>query len=156
MLHLISCIAESPTRREPLPAMTNAPATTPALDLKDAAGPALRTFFNIARQWRLDDAQTMTLLGFDDRTRSTFYRWKRDPDSARLGRDRLERLSYIFGIYKDLQILLPDEQAADAWIHRPNDATPFGGRSALGRMLSGHVADLYEVRRYLDAERGWS
>jgi hypothetical protein len=66
----------------------------------------------------------------------------------------LERLSYILGIYKALQILLPDEAAADAWIRQPNDAAPFGGRTALERMLSGHVADLYEVRRYLDAERG--
>jgi hypothetical protein len=96
----------------------------------------------------------MTLLGFDQKTRSTYFRWKKDPDSAQLGRDRLERLSYIFGIYKGLQILLPDAQAADGWIHRQNSAAPFGGRSALDRMLSGHVADLYEVRRYLDAQRG--
>jgi hypothetical protein len=39
-------------------------------------------------------------------------------------------------------------------LRRPNSAAPFGGRSALERMLSGNVADLYEVRRYLDAERG--
>jgi hypothetical protein len=30
----------------------------------------------------------------------------------------------------------------------------FGGRSALDRMLSGNVADLYIVRQYLDAQRG--
>jgi hypothetical protein len=39
-------------------------------------------------------------------------------------------------------------------VRRPNAASPFGGRSALERMLSGNVADLYEVRRYLDAQRG--
>ncbi|HET6587381.1 MAG TPA: antitoxin Xre/MbcA/ParS toxin-binding domain-containing protein, partial [Oleiagrimonas sp.] len=48
----------------------------------------------------------------------------------------------------------PDENHADAWVRRANDALPFGGRSALERMLSGQVADLYEVRRYLDAQRG--
>jgi len=37
-----------------------------------------------------------------------------------------------------------------------NTATPFGGRSALDRMLSSNVADLYVVRQYLDAQRGWS
>ena len=68
----------------------------------------------------------------------------------------LERLSYIFGIYKDLQILLPKPESADTWLHRPNDAPPFGGRPALNRMLSGNVADLYVVRQYLDAQRGWS
>ena len=71
-----------------------------------------------------------------------------------LPRDTLERLSYILGIYKALQILLPDEQAADRWIRKPNVAPVFAGRSALEQMLSGQVADLYRVRQYLDAERG--
>jgi hypothetical protein len=39
-------------------------------------------------------------------------------------------------------------------VRKPNTAPPFGGRSALERMLSGQVADLYVVRQYLDAERG--
>lgn len=119
-------------------------------------GAALRTFFNIARGWAINEAQAMTLLGFDENNRSTYFNWKRDPDTARLNRDKLERLSYIFGIYKDLQELLPESNAADGWIHRPNDAPLFGGRPALQRMLSGNVADLYVVRRYLDAQRGWS
>jgi len=136
--------------------MTTTPTKAPDLDTREAAGAALRTFFNVAKRWELDESQAMTLLGFDEKSRSTYFRWKRDPDSARLSRDKLERLSYIFGIYKDLQVLLPDEASADGWIHRPNSAEPFGGKPALERMLSGHVADLYEVRRYLDAERGWS
>lgn len=125
-----------------------------AQDPAKTAGAALRTFFNIARDWKLSSEQAMTLLGFDARTRSTFFKWKRDPQSARLAKEKVERLSYLFGIYKDLQILLPKSESADEWIHRPNMAAPFGGRSALDRMLSGHVADLYVVRKYLDAQRG--
>ena len=60
----------------------------------------------------------------------------------------------VLGIYKALQILLPDGQAADAWIRQPNTAPMFGGRSALDRMMSGQVADLFVVRQYLDAQRG--
>ena len=127
-----------------------------ARDPARTAGAALRTYFNIVRDWELNTEQAMTLLGFDERTRSTFFKWKREPESARLSREKLERLSYIFGIYKDLQILLPKAESADRWIHRPNDAPPFGGRSALERMLSGNVADLYVVRQYLDAQHGWS
>ncbi|BAZ92654.1 hypothetical protein TspCOW1_24910 [Thiohalobacter sp. COW1] len=127
-----------------------------ARDPARTAGAALRTYFNIVRDWNLNTEQAMTLLGFDERTRSTFFKWKREPESARLSREKLERLSYIFGIYKDLQILLPKAESADQWIHRPNDATLFGDRSALDRMLSGNVADLYVVRQYLDAQRGWS
>lgn len=93
----------------------------------------------------------MTLLGVT--ARSTFFKWKKNSD-VELSRDTLERISYLLGIYKALQILLPDPHAADAWVRRPNQAPVFGGRSALERMLSGHVADLFVVRRYLDAQRG--
>ena len=129
-------------------------ASQTALDSKEVAGPALRTFFNIAQAWKLDESQAMTLLGIDAGARSTYFKWKRNPDAARLNKDKLERLSYIFGIYKDLQILLPNPKAADTWVHRANDAMPFAGQSALSRMLAGQVADLYVVRRYLAAERG--
>jgi hypothetical protein len=115
------------------------------------AGPALRTFFRIAEAWGLTPTEQMVLLG--DPPRSTFYKW-REGGATRLSRDVLERISYVFGIYKALQILFPDPARADAWVRRPSDAPPFGGRSALARMLSGNVADLYVVRQYLDAERG--
>jgi hypothetical protein len=111
----------------------------------------LRTFFRIAQAWDLSIDEQMTLLGLP--SRSTYFAWKKG-GVERLPRDVLERVSYVFGIWKALQILLPDAAAADAWIRKPNAALPFGGRSALERMLSGNVADLYVVRQYLDAERG--
>ena len=123
-------------------------------DSADIARPALRTFFRIAKDWALSVDDQITLLG--GIPRSTYFKWKRDGTDA-LPRDTLERLSYVFGIYKALRILVPDDTIADSWIHRPNTAPPFGGRSALDVMRSGHVTDLYLVRRYLDAERGgWS
>lgn len=125
--------------------------TATALDRKRLSGPALRTFFRIAALWGLSVDEQAALLGVG--ARSTFFKWRKDPDIA-LPRDTLERISYILGIYKALQILLPDPSAADEWVRRPNAAPPFGGRTALQRMLSGQVADLYEVRRYLDAQRG--
>lgn len=125
-----------------------------AAEPSKTAGAALRTFFNIAAAWDLNETQAMTLLGFDERNRSTYFKWKRDPESARLTKEKLERLSYIFGIYKNLQILLPKAESADGWIHRPNEAALFGGQPALRRMLSGNVSDLYVVRTYLDAQRG--
>ena len=85
--------------------------------------------------------------------RSTFYKWKQG-ENVTLPHDVLERISYIFGIYAALQVLLPKPEAADAWIKKPNSAPLFGGKSALDRMLSGQVADLYVVRQYLDAQRG--
>jgi hypothetical protein len=127
---------------------------TRSLDRKALSAPALRTFFRIAALWNLSVDEQMTLLGVT--SHSTFFKWKRAQD-ATLPKDTLERISYILGIYKALQILLPDERAADAWILKPNAAPLFGGQSALSRMLSGHVSDLYVVRQYLDAQRcGWA
>jgi hypothetical protein len=71
-----------------------------------------------------------------------------------LDRHVLERLSYLFGIYAALQLLLPQGERADEWVRRPNSAPLFNGQSALQRMLGGQVADLYVVRQYLDAQRG--
>lgn len=124
------------------------------LNHEKVAKSALRTFFNIADAWHLNSNQSMTLLGLD--SRSTFFKWKKHPETANLSIDKLERLSYIFGIYKALQVLLPRPDAADQWIKRPNWAAPFQGKSALEFMLTGLVADLYLVRQYLDGQRGWS
>ena len=122
-----------------------------AFDRRGLSGPALRTFFRITELWNLSVEQQMTLLGLT--ARSTFFKWKKAPNAV-LPKDTLERISYILGIYKTLQLLLPDEQAADEWVRRPNAAPLFAGRSALDRMLSGQVADLFVVRQYLDAQRG--
>lgn len=115
------------------------------------AAPALRTFFKLAEQWDLRIADQRKLLG--DPPESTYYKWKRE-QAGSLGRDTLERVSYLLGIWKDLQILFPDPAQADAWLRKPNAAALFGGHSALERMLSGNVADLFVVRQYLDAQRG--
>lgn len=123
----------------------------PAAASRDLSAPALRAFFNIASAWRLDTNAQRILLGSPPA--STFFKWKRERRGS-LSRDVLERISYVLGIYKALQILIPVAERADEWISRPNDAALFGGRSALEFMLAGNVADLYAVRQYLDAERG--
>lgn len=120
-------------------------------DMGAAGGAGLRAFTRIAELWHLSIADQLALLGIT--SRSTYFKWRKEPQ-PKLPRDTLERLSYLLGIYKALQLLLPDTHAADEWIRRPNDAPLFGGRSALDRMLSGNVADLFIVRQYLDAQRG--
>jgi hypothetical protein len=117
----------------------------------ELAAPALRAFFGIATRWGLSVAQQRTLLGSPPP--STFFKWKKE-QGGNLPRDVLERISYVLGIYKALQILLPEPERADRWIATPNAASLFGGASALTRMLAGNVGDLYVVRQYLDAQRG--
>jgi hypothetical protein len=123
---------------------------TPTPQRMAAAG--LRAFARIAQAWGLSTDEQLVLLG--QPARSTFFAWRKHPERAVLPRDTLERLSNLLGIYKSLQILLPDAAAADAWVRQPNSAAPFGGGSALARMLAGNVSDLNLVRRYLDGVRG--
>ncbi|TDY20177.1 uncharacterized protein DUF2384 [Paraburkholderia sp. BL6665CI2N2] len=137
-------------RATPSEAPIPRPVSEPTLTEMSAAG--LRAFFNIARDWDLSAEEQIVLLGSPGR--STYFKWKAAPETARLGRDTLERLSLLLGIYKALQILLPQASAADTWIKRPNSAPPFGGRRALDRMLAGNISDLVAVRQYLDAMRG--
>jgi len=133
-----------------------APAATADLGPERLGAAGLRAFARIAQAWGLSVDEQLCLLG--QPPRSTFFAWRKQPDKAALPRDTLERLSNLLGIYKSLQILLPDGAAADAWVREPNSAPPFGGRSALDRMLAGNVSDLNLVRRYLDGVRGggWS
>lgn len=119
-----------------------------------AAG--LRAFDRIAQAWGLSVDEQLRLLG--QPPRSSFFAWKRQPEKAHLSRDTLERLSNILGIWKSLQILLPEPAAADTWVRKPNAAPLFAGSSALQRMLAGNVSDLHAVRCYLDSVRsgGWA
>jgi hypothetical protein len=110
---------------------------------------AKKAFFRIMDLWKVGNEQAQTLLGHP--SRSTFFSWKK-AEGGPLPRDVLERVSYVLGIYKGLQVLFPASEQADAWISKPNEA--FGGKSALDRMLGGNVVDLHAVRAYVDHVRG--
>ena len=130
------------------------PQAEPQVARADLADPrtskvAKRTFFRIMEAWGVENDEALILLGSP--SRSTYFMWKKG-EGCVLSRDALERVSYVIGIYKALQILFPISEQADAWISKPNEA--FGGRSALERMKGGNIADLYAVRAYLDHVRG--
>ena len=110
---------------------------------------AMRAFFEIAKRWELNDIERLRLLGQPDD--GVIDAWAND-DGPDVSRDTLERISYILGIFKAINILLPIPERANAWMRKPNRAPIFGGRSALDRMAAGNVSDLYVVRKYLDAQ----
>ena len=113
----------------------------------------LRTVFNIFDKLRITVDEGRVLLG--GVSRSTYHRWKKAPGSATVSRDLEERLSYILGIYKALQILVPDERQRRLFLRRENTSPLCRGATPLDVMLRGRVSDLYRVRRWLDGERGW-
>lgn len=118
---------------------------------------ALLNFFGITDEWNCSPKDQMTLLGTP--SKSSFYRMKdfvegKADKPPKLGRDALERISYIMGTYKALNILLPSDRRAAEWVRKPNSHPLFSGQCALDVMLQGRVIDLADIRRYLDGERG--
>ena len=118
---------------------------------KRLSGPALRTFFRIAAAWQLTVVEQRALLGWP--AASTYHKYKAG-DHAALSFDTLTRLSLIFGIYKSLQVLYPEERFADGWVRMPNTNVLFNGAPPLTLMIDGAIDGLYKVRRLLDARRG--
>ncbi len=116
------------------------------------SGPGLRAFFRIAEAWRLTTVEQQNLLG--GVARQTIYIWKARPQEARLTSDQLDRISYVLGIHKALNILFTRPEQADTWLRRDNDAPPFGGRPAAALMFSGRMEDLIRVHHYLSGARG--
>lgn len=110
----------------------------------------LRAFFNIVDHWSIRDEDARQLLG--GIAASTFYEYKKNPDRV-LDQDKLTRISYLIGIFKDLAIL-HGEALADRWVSMPNKNRIFGGRTPLEYMIRGGAQSMQVVRRLLDARRG--
>jgi len=110
---------------------------------------AVDGFFAILEKWHVSTERAGELLG--GRPRSSMYKLK--ITAGTLTQDELTRISYLVGIYKALQILLPEE-LADLWVTQRNDDVLFAGRSPLDFMVREGIPGMQQVRSLLDAARG--
>src|SRR5687767_13972532 len=115
------------------------------------SGPALRTFFNVARVWHLSATEERALLGWPPA--STFHKYK-SGDAGVLSFDTLTRISLVLGIYKALHLLYAEPAFADRWIRMPNANTLFGGQAPMALVADTGLDGLFQVRRLLDSRRG--
>jgi uncharacterized protein (DUF2384 family) len=141
---MTAALAAPPTARD----LARSPAA-----LKKLSPTAIRAFRDIAAHWGLAPLEQRILLGIVPQ--STYTKYMREPKSATLSYDTLQRISHLYGIFKAINVLLPDERLADAWIAQPNDHPLFKGASPKDVMLDGTLESIAAVRTYLDAERGW-
>jgi hypothetical protein len=111
---------------------------------------ALRAFFNMMERWGVPDKEARALLG--GISNGPFYELKKDPVRV-LETDRLQRISYLVGIFKALNVLY-SEKLADAWLRLANDNPIFTGQTPLSYMIQGGLPAMQVVRRLLDARRG--
>ncbi|UTM58835.1 MbcA/ParS/Xre antitoxin family protein [Photobacterium sp. CCB-ST2H9] len=120
--------------------------------IENAGNKVLPVVFNILDKWDCNQNQQMALLGLS--SRSTLNKYRSNPESAKVSKDLLERMSYLLNIHKCLRILFTSEDSVYRWVQKPNSHPFFAGRSAMDVMSQGRVADLYEVASRLNAWRG--
>jgi Protein of unknown function (DUF2384) len=144
--------------RDPYPGLEEAAGFSISIDRrgdpqvrKRMSAPAMRTFLNTAKVWKLSVDEQRGLLGWP--APSTYHKYKAG-DVGTLSYDMLTRISLLLGIYKALHILYPDAALADRWVKLPNSNPVFGGRPAVSLMVDGGIDGLTQTRRLLDARRG--
>ena len=113
---------------------------------------AMKALFKIVDRWNVSDEDARQLLG--GISNGSYYQLKANPGSTKtLDQDRLERSSYLIGIFKALNILY-SQRLADQWMRLPNTNPIFAGRTPLDYILRGGQRAMDTVRRLLDARRG--
>lgn len=111
----------------------------------------LRAASRVVAAWGLTTEEERALLGGP--SAATLQAWRRGDVDA-VPSDLTLRLSHLLAIYGALHRLYVQHHRGDAWVRRPNSGAPFGGQAPLTRLLRGGVADLAEVRRYVEGMAG--
>ncbi|MDZ7788125.1 MAG: antitoxin Xre/MbcA/ParS toxin-binding domain-containing protein [Halofilum sp. (in: g-proteobacteria)] len=96
--------------------------------------------------WELADDETAAIL---DTTSNEIHAWREAPTTGPITDDRLTRASYVLGIHKALDTLVPDRSAHPGFIRRSLPA--LDGATPLDIMSDG-VAGLRRMRGWLDGE----
>ena len=112
---------------------------------------AIGLFGKIAEIWQLSIVEQSALLGMSE---TEYLALREARHGADVSCDVRQRISYIVNVYKALNILLGSQEAADAWIKRPNNAEPFCGESALSWILDGPKDGIAFLHDYLQAKLG--
>jgi len=112
----------------------------------DKAAVALKGFWHIMAQWGCTEAEQKQLLGvsqteFDELTAEK---------SAEMPGQLLQRISYLMGIARALDMLYPSDDRAAERIRQPTTDEPFCGLSPLAFMLADPQEGLKLTRRYFD------
>src|SRR5699024_1610640 len=111
----------------------------------DASG-AIRTVLRILDAWEATPLEAQQLLGIAP---STYRAWRKNPP-ARPAHERLMRVSYVLGIWKALNVLLPSAEICRRWPRSPNSAPLFRGKTPMEVLASGDPDALRDVREWLD------
>ncbi len=115
---------------------------------KRLSAPGLKMFFGIMNIWKVQDIDARLLLG--GVADGSYFELMLKPEGQLLDSDKMLRISYLIGIFKDLN-LLHGRELADEWVHIPNSNRIFGGNTPLSYLIQGGIPAMQTVRRLLDA-----
>lgn len=118
---------------------------------RQLASAGLKAAFAVLNKWGCSADQAMAILRLP---KATYYKYFRDPESARLNEDQLERLSYLVNIHAHLRLLFENPENQYGFMSMKNNNPFFNGRSPLEVIATGSFAALYETHKRIDALRG--
>lgn len=110
----------------------------------------VKAAFNILDKWGCTAEQAQAILRLP---RATYYKYRNDPESARLDRDQLTRISYLLNTHQALRIVFENPENVYGFMRKRNHNPYFHGRAPLDVIESGDFAALYETFRRIDALR---
>ncbi|MFS1873311.1 MbcA/ParS/Xre antitoxin family protein [Enterovibrio norvegicus] len=110
---------------------------------------------NILKGWGIEASDAMNIMGL---AKSTYHKYKADPERANLTKDQLERVSYLLNIHSALRIVFDNQENVQGFMNMINHNAYFEGRAPIEVIKQGRVADLYEVASRIDVLRSgqWS
>ncbi|EGQ7832117.1 TPA: DUF2384 domain-containing protein [Vibrio vulnificus] len=105
----------------------------------------------ILSSWGCSAQQSQNILKL---SKSSYHKFKANPETTKLSDDQLERVSYILNMHQALRIVFSNPANVSGFMSMKNNNDYFAGRTPLEVIESGKFSDLYEVARRIDALRG--
>jgi hypothetical protein len=130
--------------------MTASKAQKSPADARRMSVIGLKAAFNILDKWGCTAEQAQAILRLP---RATYYKYRNDPESARLDRDQLTRISYLLNMHQALRIVFENPENVYGFMRKRNHNPYFHGRAPLDVIESGDFAALYETFRRIDTLR---
>lgn len=130
--------------------MTATEAQKSPADARRKSVSGLKAAFNILDKWGCTADQAQAILRLP---KATYYKYRNDPESARLDRDQLTRISYLLNMHQALRIVFENPDNVYGFMRKRNHNPYFHGRVPLEVIESGDFATLYETFRRIDTLR---
>ena len=113
-----------------------------------------KAFWNITKHYKLDRKEQEAILGFTSKNRNTVPNWE-EKNIIPSDVDKLNRVSMLIGIHKNLRILYPyNRNIVYNWLK--TKLKDFDNKTPMEYIMENPLKSyehLFTVRRYLDIKR---